>query len=86
MLALKERLKCKPFRWFLENVDKNKFPASLDAVHILGELRNKQFQFQCVDTLQHTDLDEKVGVYGCHGEGGTQGFFKLKYVSHGYGS
>ncbi|XP_013383815.1 polypeptide N-acetylgalactosaminyltransferase 1 [Lingula anatina] len=67
---LRERLKCKSFRWYLEHI----YPESqmpLDY-YSLGEIRNKQTG-QCIDTMGRK-AGEKVGVVSCHGMGGNQVF------------
>lgn len=77
MLALKDRLQCKSFSWFLENVDKEKVPRHIDDITFYAEIR-KRGSNTCLDNLQHRDVGEKYGTYGCHGEGGSQSFFTTK--------
>ncbi|KAK7110402.1 polypeptide N-acetylgalactosaminyltransferase 1-like isoform X2 [Littorina saxatilis] len=68
--ALREKLQCKSFRWYLENI----YPESQLPVeyHSLGEIRNKETN-QCIDTMGRKS-GEKVGLVGCHGQGGNQVF------------
>ncbi|KAE8749740.1 hypothetical protein FOCC_FOCC003480 [Frankliniella occidentalis] len=68
--SLRHKLKCKSFRWYLENV----YPESqmpLDYYH-LGEVRNMETQ-NCLDTMGHKS-GENLGVSYCHGLGGNQVF------------
>lgn len=61
---LRERLKCKSFKWFLDNVYPEKFIPD-ENVHAWGMVRNPSSNL-CLDTLQK---DEKsvfdVGLYHC---------------------
>lgn len=72
--GLRERLKCKSFRWYLENI----YPESqmpLDY-YSLGEIRNKE-SGQCLDSMGRKQ-GEKVGMVTCHGMGGNQVFSYTK--------
>ncbi|MPC86882.1 Polypeptide N-acetylgalactosaminyltransferase 5 [Portunus trituberculatus] len=65
---LRKDLKCKSFRWFLENI----YPESqmpLDYYY-LGEIRNVETQ-SCLDTLGRKS-GENLGTSYCHGLGGNQ--------------
>lgn len=71
---LREELKCKSFRWFLENI----YPESqmpLDYYY-LGEIRNAETQ-SCLDTLGRKS-GENLGTSYCHGLGGNQVFAYTK--------
>ncbi|XP_042211763.1 polypeptide N-acetylgalactosaminyltransferase 5-like [Homarus americanus] len=71
---LREDLKCKSFRWFLENI----YPESqmpLDYFY-LGEIRNAETQ-SCLDTLGRKS-GENLGTSYCHGLGGNQVFAYTK--------
>ncbi|XP_076461431.1 polypeptide N-acetylgalactosaminyltransferase 1-like isoform X1 [Babylonia areolata] len=72
--VMRERLHCKSFRWYLENI----YPESQLPIdyHSLGEVRNKATN-QCVDTMGRKS-GEKVGLVGCHGQGGNQIFSYTK--------
>ncbi|OZC08470.1 glycosyltransferase, group 2 family protein, partial [Onchocerca flexuosa] len=62
--ALREKLKCRSFKWYLENIAKNKFVLD-ENVRAFGALRNPSSGL-CLDTLQR---DEKMaislGVFSC---------------------
>lgn len=68
--ALREKLHCKSFKWYLQNV----YPESQMPVeyHALGEIRNKATG-QCIDSMGRKS-GEKVGMVQCHGMGGNQVF------------
>ncbi|XP_028408753.1 polypeptide N-acetylgalactosaminyltransferase 13-like isoform X2 [Dendronephthya gigantea] len=68
---LRKRLKCKSFKWYLDNVFKE---LSVPDSNFLfsGEVRNPQ-SGMCFDTLGKRD-DHPLGLYQCHGQGGNQYF------------
>lgn len=64
---LREKLGCKPFRWYLENVAKDIRTPKLAGLSA-GALRSKYLD-ACFDTLGGQD----PGLYPCHWQHGTQG-------------
>ncbi|CAL1139530.1 unnamed protein product [Cladocopium goreaui] len=64
--SLRQRLKCKSFKWYLENVAKEVFVPSINGLRA-GALRNVKLD-ACIDTLG----GNRPGAYPCHGQHGTQ--------------
>lgn len=69
-LALRRRLKCKSFHWYLKNV----FPESVMSVgaQAIGQIQRVGSTF-CLDRLGRKE-NRQIGIYGCHGHGYSQGF------------
>ncbi|XP_029167135.1 polypeptide N-acetylgalactosaminyltransferase 5 isoform X1 [Nylanderia fulva] len=73
-VKLRERLKCKSFRWYLENIYPES-PMPLDYYY-LGDVKNVETQ-TCLDTMGRR-TGENVGISYCHGLGGNQVFAYTK--------
>jgi len=65
--ALRERLQCRSFKWYLDNVAKSIVAPPSDGL-LAGALRNPSLN-ACIDTLG----GDQPGLYPCHGQHGTQG-------------
>uniref|UniRef100_A0A1B0CSE3 Polypeptide N-acetylgalactosaminyltransferase n=2 Tax=Lutzomyia longipalpis TaxID=7200 RepID=A0A1B0CSE3_LUTLO len=69
---LRDELKCKPFKWYLDNIYPEIFiPGEAVAS---GEIRNLAFGGRtCLDSpARKKDLKKAVGLYPCHNQGGNQ--------------
>lgn len=62
---LRENLKCKSFRWYLENVyPQQYYPGRPIAI---GEVRNMANTNMCLDSLDEGVERQEPGVHRCHG-------------------
>lgn len=75
MKALRERLQCKSFDWFLKNVYPEGIITDRSDIQALGPIKNVDTN-HCLDTMQRTWADAKLGAYPCHGKG-SQRFLTL---------
>ena len=70
-LAIRERLHCKSFKWYLENVYPE-LPLPNENLYHGGWVRNAVTNL-CIDTYGNREGGE-VGLYSCHGQAGNQDF------------
>ncbi|BFZ02126.1 hypothetical protein BsWGS_05164 [Bradybaena similaris] len=79
--ALRERLKCKSFRWYLENVYPEKFIPD-ENVKAWGMVRN-QASSLCLDTLQKDEKSSfEMGIFFCQNGGSASQVISLTYNNH----
>ncbi|XP_077978531.1 polypeptide N-acetylgalactosaminyltransferase 13-like [Glandiceps talaboti] len=80
-VKLRQRLNCKNFKWYLENVYPELSVPDENA-YAWGECRNPSSNL-CLDTLMREE-EQPVGIYSCHGGGGNQVFSytKLGEIRH----
>ncbi|XP_066527881.1 polypeptide N-acetylgalactosaminyltransferase 6-like isoform X2 [Hoplias malabaricus] len=71
-LELKERLQCKNFSWYLNNVYPEAFIPEL-APALFGSLKNMG-SHTCLDTGERKPLRKALVMYLCHYRGGNQHF------------
>ncbi|XP_022816861.1 uncharacterized protein LOC111349842 [Spodoptera litura] len=62
--VLREKLKCKSFQWYLDNIYKEKFVPVRD-VYGYGRFKNEATNM-CLDTLQREADHAHLGAYPCH--------------------
>ncbi|XP_036390236.1 polypeptide N-acetylgalactosaminyltransferase 6 [Megalops cyprinoides] len=76
-LRLRERLHCKNFTWYLENVYPEAFVPDLTPVKY-GAIKNSGSQ-TCLDVGENNSGGKPMIMYPCHNMGGNQYF---EYTSH----
>ncbi|CAF0961394.1 unnamed protein product [Adineta steineri] len=73
--AIRQRLNCSNFQWYLDNVAyemAEKYPLP-PANLVWGEMRNDNYTKICADALQN-QYGRPIGISGCHHQGGNQLF------------
>eukprot|EP00971_Amphidinium_carterae_P219886 4365054-Amphidinium_carterae.1 len=70
-LHLRQKLQCKSFTWYLDNVATDVHPPSLAGIRYSGALRNHETH-GCIDSLNDAQPGRPMGAYPCHGQHGTQ--------------
>ncbi|XP_011293263.3 N-acetylgalactosaminyltransferase 4 [Musca domestica] len=66
-IAIREHLKCKSFKWFLENIAPDllqMYPPVLPPSYATGVIQSLAFPTQCVDTMGK-NLNAAIGLFGC---------------------
>ncbi|CAG7722498.1 unnamed protein product, partial [Allacma fusca] len=72
-IALRKRLKCKSFKWYIQHVYPEIFIP--DKGYAFGEIRNVGLGGNmCLDSTMDIKNVNPVGLYLCHGQGGNQAF------------
>lgn len=66
-LALKDKLQCKSFQWYLDNIYPEQSVPNL-KVKADGAVRNA-VSGMCIDAIGD---GKEIGIYGCHNQGGNQ--------------
>merc|ERR1712194_751826 len=70
--AVRERLKCKDFAWYMREVYPDLKVPNLTGSSV-GSLHSSYRGHQiCVDTLGDGRSGQPLGIFGCHGEHGAQ--------------
>ncbi|CAG0918060.1 unnamed protein product [Notodromas monacha] len=72
-VATRKRLKCKSFRWYLENVHPQMFaprnPLARGEIRNIGSYWGTKSLPLCLDHDGEHDLHKSVGIYACHMSG-----------------
>ncbi|VDN53528.1 unnamed protein product [Dracunculus medinensis] len=74
--ALRQQLKCKSFKWYLNNVAPDKFILDED-VAAFGAVKNPKYDV-CLDTLQKDEKNPiNLGLFSCQSGGSSAQLFSL---------
>ncbi|KAI1728985.1 glycosyl transferase family 2 domain-containing protein [Ditylenchus destructor] len=80
-IELRRKLKCKNFKWYLDNVIPHKFIPDENVLGY-GALRNPE-KGLCLDTLQKDENSViPLGVFACQGGGSSAQVFSLSKENH----
>lgn len=67
---LRQKLQCKPFKWYIENIYPELFVPGESIAS--GEIRSKA-KPMCIDSpADHRNYHKNVNMWPCHGQGGNQ--------------
>lgn len=78
---LRQRLNCKSFKWYLDNVVPEMFIPDENVLGY-GALQNPGTRF-CLDTLQKDENQIiPVGIFSCQGDGSSAEIFSLTKTGH----
>ncbi|KMY94323.1 putative polypeptide N-acetylgalactosaminyltransferase 9 isoform X2 [Drosophila simulans] len=66
---LRNDLKCKSFKWYLDNIYPELFIPGDSVAH--GEIANLP-NGMCLDAKEKSEEETPVSIYECHGQGGNQ--------------
>ncbi|CAF0744828.1 unnamed protein product [Adineta steineri] len=76
-IKIRERLQCKPFKWFLDNIFPEQYIPGESLYY--GEIRNQGKIKVCIDSQSSSDDAGKAVIgFPCHGQGGNQFFLLTK--------
>lgn len=67
MFAIREKLQCKPFKWFMEEVAFDlpiKYPPVEPADFAYGTLRSVAYPYLCADSMGR-GMNSPVGLFSC---------------------